>query len=138
MMGEGYHKGDSWNTCTLFSVMISCNDLHTVCIGNVQLYDVVEHIDFTLLTWEKISFSTFEKNQHSLGVLPHIIYGHCNSFSRFTLTYDPNLSASKATLDLTSWIEKVHSEGGEGLELLPYVYTTGDQLEERKHAWTGH
>ena len=82
--------------------MISCRDLHIVCIGNVKLYDVGEHIDFTLLTQEKHSVIPFEKNQHSLDALPHNIDGQCNSFSRFTLTYNPNLSTSKAALELTS------------------------------------
>ena len=54
------------------------------------------------------------------------------------MTYDPDLSASKETLELTSWIGKVQSDGGEDMELLPYVYETRDQLEERKKAWTGH
>jgi len=136
MMGEGDHKGYNWKKCPLCSIMISCKDLHTVCIGNVKQYDVGKHIDFTLLTRAKSSVIPFEKNQHSLGALPHSIDGQCNAFSRFTLTYDPELSASKAALKLTSWIEKVQSEGGEDLELLPYVYAARDQLEERKKAWT--
>ena len=118
--------------------MFSCKDFHIVFIDNVKLYDVGEHIDFTLLTREKRFVIPFEKNQHSLGALPHSIDGQCNAFSRFTLTYDPELSASKAAFELTSWIEKVQSEGGEDLELLPYVYAARDQLEERKKAWTGH
>lgn len=136
MMGEVYHKGDNWKKCPLCSVMISCKDLHTLCIGNVKQYDIGEHIDFTLLTRAKSSVIPFEKNQHSLGALPHSIDGQCNAFSRFTLTYDPELSASKAALELTSWIDKVQSEGGEDQELLPYVYAARDQLEERKKAWT--
>lgn len=136
MMGEGDHKGDNWEKCPLCSVMISCKDLHTVCIGNVKHYDVGKHIDFTLLTRAKNSVIPFEKNQHSLGALPHSVDDQCNAFSRFTLTYDPELSASKAALELTRWIEKVQSEGGEDLESLPYVYAARDQLEERKKAWT--
>ena len=61
MMGEGDHKGDNWKKCPLCSVMISCKDLHNVCIGNVKQYDVGEHIDFTLLIWEKSFVVPFEK-----------------------------------------------------------------------------
>ena len=100
------------------------------------MYDFGEHIDFTLLAQEKSFINPFEKNQHSLGYFPHSIDGQCNSFSRFTITYDPELSARKVVLELTIWIEKVQSKGGEDMELLPSVYATRDQLEERKKAWT--
>ncbi|KAH9329197.1 hypothetical protein KI387_001305 [Taxus chinensis] len=138
MMGEENHKGEHWKKCPLCSVMISCKDLHTVSISSVKQYNIGENIEFTLLTRAKSSVIPFEKRQYSLGALPHSIDGHCNSFSKFTLTSDAELSTNRAAEELASWIEKVHLEVGEDAELLPYAFEAMDQLEQRKKTWTEH
>eukprot|EP01018_Ginkgo_biloba_P017369 Gb_01733 [translate_table: standard] len=138
LMGEEDHKGDCWKKCPLCSTVISCKDLHTVSISSVKHFQVGDYIDFTLLARAKSSVIPFEKNQYMFGALPYSKDGQCNSFSKFTLTSDAESSASMASLELTRWVHRVQSEGGEDLELLPYVYAATDQLEQRKKAWTEH
>ncbi|XP_057868844.2 uncharacterized protein LOC131075912 [Cryptomeria japonica] len=138
MMGEEDHKGEHWKKCPFCSVMISCKDLYTVSINSVKQYTTGEIIEFTLLSRAKNSVIPFEKGQYSLGALPYSIDGDCNAFSKFTLTSDAELSTNRAADELTCWIEKVHSEGGEDAELLPYAYEAVDQLEQRKKAWIEH
>lgn len=138
MMGEEDHKGEHWKKCPFCSVMISCKDLFTVSISSVKQYTTGETIEFTLLSRAKTSVIPFEKGQCSLGALPYSIDGHCNAFSKFTLTSDAELSSNRAADELTCWIERVHAEGGEDAELLPYAYEAVDQLEQRKKAWIEH
>eukprot|EP00252_Welwitschia_mirabilis_P010012 TRINITY_DN23035_c0_g1_i1.p1 TRINITY_DN23035_c0_g1~~TRINITY_DN23035_c0_g1_i1.p1 ORF type:complete len:798 (+),score=151.89 TRINITY_DN23035_c0_g1_i1:152-2545(+) len=135
MMGEEDKKGYHWKKCPICSAMISCRDLYNVCFTTVRQYGAGDHIDLKLLSRAKTSVIPFEKNHYSSDAFPYTTDGQCNVFSKFTLTSDPAQSTRSAMIELTDWINRVETFGGEERELLPYVYAARDQLHERERAW---
>ncbi|GFP91619.1 ring finger protein 10 [Phtheirospermum japonicum] len=126
---EGDLKDECWKKCPLCFAMISSKDLYTICIENVKQYKVGDEIEFVLLTREKGSFSSSFKNSEE-----EIL----DSFSKFMLTSDVELSVREAMSDLDSWIARANSGLVDDIEKLPYVCAAIEQLERRKKYWNEH
>ncbi|KAJ6837101.1 RING finger protein 10 [Iris pallida] len=135
LMGEEDHKGDCWKKCPLCFLMMSSKDLLTVQIENVKQFHVGARADFTLLTRAKDSLVPSLKNQQEPDPESDTMY---DSFSKFILTSDVELSVREAKSDLSSWLAKAESGLVDDLERLPYVCAALEQLEERMKNWTGH
>ncbi|KAI3463149.1 hypothetical protein Pfo_019812 [Paulownia fortunei] len=133
-MSEDDLKNECWKKCPLCFTMISSKDLYTICIENVKQYHIGDEIEFVLLTRQKGSFSSSIKNNESINVEEEIL----DSFSKFTLTSDVELSVREAMSDLDSWIARANSGLVDDIEKLPYVCAAIDQLERRKKYWNEH
>ncbi|RZS14152.1 hypothetical protein BHM03_00045822 [Ensete ventricosum] len=135
LMGEENHKGECWKKCPLCFTVISTKDLYTVLIENVKQFGVGDHAHFTLLTRPKVSvFPVLKRNQVESST-PCATDGLCDSFSKFVLTSDVELSVREAKSDLYDWLHKADSGLVDDLEKLPYVCAALEQLEERMKAW---
>ncbi|KAG8366757.1 hypothetical protein BUALT_Bualt16G0000900 [Buddleja alternifolia] len=130
-MGEDDLKVECWKKCPLCFTMISSKDLYTVHIENVKQYHIGDEIEFVLLTRQKYSFISSIKNNERIDVGEEIQ----DSFSKFTLTSDVELSVREAMSDLDSWIARADSGLVDDIEKLPYVCAAMEQLERRKKYW---
>ncbi|BFI29806.1 hypothetical protein MPTK2_3g06120 [Marchantia polymorpha subsp. ruderalis] len=138
LMGDLDVRGDHWKKCPLCFAMICCKDLRTVLIDDLEPKSVGDSVKFTLLMRAKGSIIPFERTEVARGPLAHSKDGHCHLFSKFTLTSDAEPTTNRAVNELTTWAQRVQIEGGEDLDLLPYVFVAVDQLQQRKTAWTEH
>ncbi|XP_010249224.1 PREDICTED: RING finger protein 10 isoform X2 [Nelumbo nucifera] len=136
LMGEEDHKGECWKKCPLCFMMISSRDLYTIYIENVEQYCVGDHVKFALLTRAKDSVVPFQKNQLGKESLPCSSDELCDSFSKFTLTLDVELSTREAKSELDGWLARAESGLVDDLEKLPYVCAALEQLQQRKKCWT--
>lgn len=130
-MCEDNHKGEHWKKCPLCFTMISSKDLYTIHIENVKQYHIGDEIQFVLLTRQKDSYSSSIKNSENFNIEGEIL----DSFSKFTLTSDVELSVREAMSDLDSWIARADSGLVDDIEKLPYVCAAMQQLENRKKYW---
>ncbi|KAG9445832.1 hypothetical protein H6P81_011960 [Aristolochia fimbriata] len=128
LMGDDC-KGESWRKCPLCFTMISAKDLYTIYINQVRHYSVGDEVQFTLLTRARDSLIPSQKDDNGSEV-------SCDSFSKFILTSDVELSVREAQLELNDWLVKADSGLVEDLEQLPYVCAALEQLEQRKKYWT--
>nr|CAD1836664.1 unnamed protein product [Ananas comosus var. bracteatus] len=138
LMGEEDHKGESWKKCPLCFMMISTKDLYTILIENVKQFHVGDYVTFTLLSRSKNSLVPSLKNQNSECPFPLEGEGASDSFSKFILTSDVELSVREAKADLNNWLHKADCGVVDDLEKLPYVCAALDQLEERMKSWMEH
>ncbi|XP_042501141.1 RING finger protein 10 isoform X2 [Macadamia integrifolia] len=137
MMGEEDHKGDCWKKCPLCFMMISSKDLYTIYIDNVKQYHDGDHVKFVLLTRPKDSLIPSHKNK--LGKEDSTLCSNdelCDSFSKFTLASDVDLSVREAKSELDGWLARAESGLVDDLEKLPYVCAALEQLEQRKNFWS--
>ncbi|GAB4848627.1 hypothetical protein Ancab_003337 [Ancistrocladus abbreviatus] len=132
LMDEDNHKGEIWKKCPLCFMMTSSKDLYTIYIENVKPYHVGDTLEFTLLSRKKDSFALYQKVEGGTDAKP------CDSFSKFLLTSDVDLSVRQAILDLDSWLVRADSGLVDDLEKLPYVCAAMEQLEQRKKYWLDH
>ncbi|KAF9618945.1 hypothetical protein IFM89_002940 [Coptis chinensis] len=128
LMGENDHKGDCWKKCPLCFVPISLKDLYTIYIEDVKHYQLGDDIQFTLLTREKHSLVPSQKDSDNLD-FP-------DSFSKFSLTSDVDLSVGEAYSELKDWLVRAESGLVDDLQHIPYVCAALEQLEQRKKFWT--
>ncbi|KAL8474902.1 hypothetical protein ACS0TY_031354 [Phlomoides rotata] len=133
-MDENDLKDECWKKCPLCFTMISSKDLYTICVENVEQYRVGDVIEFVLLTRGKDSFSSSLKNNESSNIQDEIL----DSFSKFNLTSNVELSFREAMSDLDSWIARAESGLVDDIEKLPYVCAAMEQLERRKKYWNEH
>lgn len=138
LMGEEDHKGECWKKCPLCFMMISTKDLYTVLIENVKQLQVGDHAFFTLLTRPKDSLVPSLKNQQVERPMPCSSDSISDSFSKFVLTSNVELSVREAKLDLNNWLHKAESGLVDDLEKLPYVCAALEQLEDRMKNWMEH
>ncbi|KAH7664016.1 putative E3 ubiquitin ligase protein [Dioscorea alata] len=131
LMGEEDHKGECWKKCPLCFMSISCKDLYTLRVENVNQFHVGDHVDFTLLTRAKDSLVPSIKNQQGAGLTSDNCDSSDGTFSKFILTSDVELSVMEAKMELSNWLEKAESGLVDDLEKLPYVCGALEQLEER-------
>ncbi|CAA0823506.1 RING/U-box superfamily protein [Striga hermonthica] len=124
-------KDECWKKCPLCFAMISSKDLYTIRIENVKQYRIGDEIEFVLLTRQKGSFRSSFRNNESINVEDELL----DSFSKFTLTSDVDLSVREAMSDLDSWIARANSGLVDDIEKLPYVCAAIEQLERRKKYW---
>ncbi|XP_074309205.1 uncharacterized protein LOC141643796 isoform X2 [Silene latifolia] len=129
LMGEDNHKAECWRKCPLCFMMISSKDLYTIEIENVGEHNVGDTLDFMLLTRKKDSFSLHEQFKGESAKTP-------DSFSKFILTLDVDLSVREAISALDTWLVRADSGHVEDLEKLPYVCAAMEHLEQRKKYWT--
>ncbi|KAL0431544.1 UNVERIFIED_CONTAM: RING finger protein 10 [Sesamum radiatum] len=130
-MGEDDLKDECWKKCPLCFTMISSKDLYTICIENVKQYHVGDEIEFVLLTRQKDSFNSSLREKGTINMEEEIL----DTFSKFTLTSDVELSVREAMSDLDSWIARANSGLVDDIEKLPYVCAAMEQLERRKKYW---
>ncbi|WOL11466.1 RING finger protein 10 isoform X1 [Canna indica] len=135
LMGEENHKGECWKKCPLCFMMISTKDLYTVLIENVKHFNVGDQAHFTLLSRPKDSVFPAPKNKQVESSISCSTGGLCDSFSKFVLTSDVELSVREAKSDLEFWLHKADSGVVDDLEKLPYVCAALEQLEERMKMW---
>ncbi|KAL6507253.1 hypothetical protein OROGR_023448 [Orobanche gracilis] len=135
-IGEIDIQDECWKKCPLCFTMISSRDLHTIYIENVKQYHVGDEVELVLLTRQKGSFSSALKNNERINVEEEIL--ELDSFSKFTLISDVELSVREAMSDLDSWIARANSGQVDGIEKLPYVCAAIEQLERRKKYWNEH
>ncbi|KAK9749952.1 hypothetical protein RND81_02G161200 [Saponaria officinalis] len=128
LMGEDNHKAECWRKCPLCFMMISSKDMYTIYIENVGEHNVGDTIDFMLLTRKKDSFSLHEQCKGESGKTR-------DSFSKFILTLDVDLSVREAMSALDSWLVRADSGLVDDLEKLPYVCAAMEHLEQRKQYW---
>ncbi|KAH6781843.1 hypothetical protein C2S52_001363 [Perilla frutescens var. hirtella] len=133
-MGEDEPKVECWKKCPLCFTMISSKDLYTIRIENVKQYSEGDEIDFVLLTRKKDSFSSSLKDNENINIEDEIL----DSFSKFTLTSDVELSVREAMSDLDGWIARADSGLVDDIEKLPYVCAAMEQLKRRKKYWNEH
>lgn len=133
-MDENDLRDECWKKCPLCFTMISSKDLYTIFVENVEQYHVGDDVEFVLLTRGKDSFSSSLKNNESSNIQDGIL----DSFSKFTLTSDVELSFREAMSDLDSWIAKADSGLVDDIEKLPYVCAAMEQLERRRKYWNEH
>ncbi|KAL2636037.1 hypothetical protein R1flu_007516 [Riccia fluitans] len=138
LMGDLDSRGDHWKKCPLCFAMICSKELRTVLIDDVEQKGVGDMVKFTLLMRAKGSIIPFERREMVSGPLAFSKDGQCHHFSKFTLTSDAEPTTNKAVNELTEWAQRAEVEGGEDLDLLPYVFVAIDQLQQRKSAWTDH
>ncbi|CAM6114319.1 unnamed protein product [Calypogeia fissa] len=138
LMGKQDVHVEPRKTCPLCFSMISAKELRTVFIDDVRQYGLGDKVSFTLLMRAKGSIIPFEKTDTTSGPFAHSKNGQCHLFSKFTLTSDAEPTTSAAINELTRWAERAQLEGGEDIDLLPFVFVAIDQLRQRKDAWTEH
>uniref|UniRef100_A0A7C8Z3L0 RING-type domain-containing protein n=1 Tax=Opuntia streptacantha TaxID=393608 RepID=A0A7C8Z3L0_OPUST len=132
LMGVENHKTDCQRKCPLCFVMMSSKDLYTICIDNVKEHNVGDVLEFTLLTRKKDSFSLYEKTNGGMNTKTS------ESFSKFILTSDVDLSVREAISDLDNWLARADSGLVDDLERLPYVCAAMEQLRQRQKSWNAH
>ncbi|XP_078441329.1 RING/U-box superfamily protein isoform X2 [Wolffia australiana] len=130
-------KGDVWERCPLCFTMISAKDLYTVHIHNVRPHNVGDHVQLTLLMRARDSSVPLQKNNRKFES------ASCgddvwDSFTKFTLTSDVELSVREARRDLDDWLAKVNAGLVDDLERLPYVCAALEQLDKRMQTWADH
>ncbi|XP_051117245.1 uncharacterized protein LOC127241980 [Andrographis paniculata] len=130
-IGEDDLRGESWKKCPLCFTMISSKDLYTIHIENVKQYRIGDEIEFILLTRQKDCFNSSVRKNENMNTETEI----SDSFSKFTLTSDVELSVREAMSDLDSWIARADSGLVDDIEKLPYVCAAMEQLENRKKYW---
>ncbi|XP_010929676.1 uncharacterized protein [Elaeis guineensis] len=135
LMGEEDHRGECWKKCPLCFMMISTKDLYTILVENVKQFQAGDHAYFTLLTRPKYSLVPILKNQQIEGTMPCSSDGICDSFSKFVLTSDVELSVREAKSDLNNWLHKADCGLVDDLEILPYVCAALEHLEDRMKNW---
>lgn len=135
LMGEEDHRGECWKKCPLCFMMISTKDLYTILVENVKQFQVGDHAYFTLLTRPKDSLVPVLKTQQVEGLMPCSSDGICDSFTKFVLTSDVELSVREAKSDLNNWLHKADCGLVDDLEILPYVCAALEHLEERMKNW---
>lgn len=137
LMGEENKKGECWKKCPLCFMMISLKDLYTIFLDHVKQIDVGNHANFTLMTRPKDSFvpsqvnvanSDFTSYENDLS----------NSFSKFTLTSDVEMSVRDAKLSLNEWLAKAECDLVDDLERFPYICAALEQLDQRMKIWDEH
>ncbi|KAL2529271.1 RING/U-box superfamily protein [Forsythia ovata] len=133
-MDEDDHKVEHWKKCPLCFTMISSKDLYTIQIENVEQHNIGDEIEFVLLTRQKDSFTLSLKNNEGINIEAEIQ----DSFSKFSLTSDVDLSVREAMSDLDSWLARAYSGLVDDIEKLPYVCAAMKQLEQRKNYWNEH
>lgn len=133
-IGDHDPKVECWKKCPLCFTMISSKDLYTIRIENVKQFREGDEIDFVLLTRKKDSFSSSLKDNDNGNIEEEIV----DSFSKFTLTTEVELSFREAMSDLDSWIARAHSGLVDDIEKLPFVCAAMEQLERRKKYWNEH
>lgn len=138
LMGEDNHQVDSWKRCPLCFTMISIKDLYTVYIHNVKPYNVGDHVHLTLLTRARDSSVPLQKNHQRFDSAPCGVDDVWDSFTKFTLTSDVELSVREAKKDLSDWLAKADAGLVDDLEKLPYVCAALDQLDKRMKNWAEH
>lgn len=138
LMGEEDHKGDCWKKCPLCFMMVSSKDLYTIYIDYVNQYRVGDHVDFVLLRRPKDSLVPSQKNNQETSSVQFGTDGLCDSFSKFTVTSDVELSVRAAKMDLNDWLGKAEHGLVEDMEQLPYVSAALEHLEQRKKCWDEH
>ncbi|OVA09672.1 zinc finger protein [Macleaya cordata] len=136
LMGEEDHKGDSWKKCPLCFMMVSSKDLYTINIENVKQHHIGDNIQFTLLSRAKDSLIPSQKNQLGMDTTACASVDLCDSFSKFTMASDAELSVREATSELNGWLARAESGLVDDLEQLPYVCAAMEQLEQRKKVWS--
>lgn len=129
LMGEENHKAECWRKCPLCFMMISSRDLYTIYLENVKEHNIGDALEFMLLTRRKDSFSLHDKLKGGTNTKS------CDSFSKFTLTLDVDLSVREAISALDNWIARAHSGLVDDLEKLPYVCVAMEHLKQRKKYW---
>lgn len=132
LMGVENHKTDCQRKCPLCFMMISSKDLYTICIEKVKEHNVGNVLEFALLTRKKESFSLYEKTNGEMNTKTS------ESFSKFILTSDGDLSVREAISDLDNWLARADSGLVDDLERLPYVCTAMEQLKQRQKNWNAH
>ncbi|KAI3929549.1 hypothetical protein MKX01_025717 [Papaver californicum] len=135
LMGEEDRKGESWKRCPLCFMMISSKDLYTLNIESVKQHYVGENMQFTLLCRAKDSLIPSQKNQQNTDSVPCSGVALCDSFSKFTVASNVELSVRKAMTELDGWLARAESGLVEDLEKLPYVCAAMEQLDERRKCW---
>eukprot|EP00250_Pteridium_aquilinum_P015535 c22636_g1_i1 orf=105-2864(+) len=138
VLGDGEQRNEHFKKCPLCFAMTSSKALRTVFVDTVQNYQVGDTLELTLLNRAKGSIIPFEKSEGVTGSLPFSKDGQFHSFSKFTLTSDADQTTSKAITELSGWAERAQNEGGEDMDLIPFVLLAIDQLQQRKTAWTDH
>ncbi|KAF8400066.1 hypothetical protein HHK36_015941 [Tetracentron sinense] len=136
LIGDEDHKGDCWKKCPLCFMMISLKDLYTIYIRTVKQQCVSDRVQFTLLTRQKDSLTPYHKNQQGMDAILCSSEELCDSFSKFTLTSDVELSVREAKSELDGWLARAESGMVDDLEKLPYICAAREQLEERKKYWS--
>ncbi|XP_057530861.1 uncharacterized protein LOC130809206 [Amaranthus tricolor] len=129
LMGKENHKAECWRKCPLCFMMISSRDLYTIYIENVREHNIGDELEFMLLTRRKDSFSLHEKLKGGMST------NSCNSYSKFLLTLDVDLSVREAISALDSWLVRADAGLVDDLEKLPYVCAAMEQLKQRKKYW---
>ncbi|XP_021756025.1 RING finger protein 10-like [Chenopodium quinoa] len=130
LMGEENHKAECWRKCPLCFMMISSRDLYTIFAENVTGHNVGDVLEFMLLTRKKDSFSLHEKVKEGTSSKS------CDSFSKFILTLDVDLSVREAISALDNWLARAESGLVDDIEKLPYVCAAMEHLKQRKKYWT--
>ncbi|KAJ0969264.1 hypothetical protein J5N97_022141 [Dioscorea zingiberensis] len=138
LMGEEDHKGECWKKCPLCFMSISCKDLYTLRIENVNQFHVSDLVNFTLLTRAKDSMVPSQKNHQGAGLTSDHSDSIDDTFSKFILTSDVELSVRETKMDLSNWLEKAESGLVDDLEKLPYVCAALEQLDERMKTLIEH
>ncbi|XP_072978560.1 uncharacterized protein [Typha angustifolia] len=138
LLGEEDHKGECWKKCPLCFMMISTKDLYTILIDNVKQFHVGDDATFTLLSRSKHSLVPSLRNQQVESPVGLDNEGISDSFSKFVLTSDVELSVREAKSALNNWLHKADAGLVDDLEKLPYVCAALEQLEERTKYWMEH
>ncbi|CAA2978229.1 RING finger 10 isoform X2 [Olea europaea subsp. europaea] len=133
-MDEYDDKAEYWKKCPLCFTMISSKDLYTIRIESVEQHRIGGEIEFVLLTRQKDSFTLSVKNNEG----NHFDAEIQDSFSKFSLTSDVDLSVREAMSDLDNWLARAYSGLVDDIEKLPYVCSAMKQLEQRKNYWNEH
>ncbi|XP_078156491.1 RING/U-box superfamily protein [Carex rostrata] len=135
--GTENRKGEIYKRCPLCFMMISTKDLYTLVIENVKQLSVGDVVTFALLTRSKVSLfpnlktGKFENNP--VGLEEDVV---SDTFAKFVLTSDVDISVQEAKNDLTDWLQRAGSGMVDDLEKVPYVLDAVEHLEERRKYWT--
>lgn len=132
LMGVENHKAECRRKCPLCFMMTSSKDLYTIYIENLKEYNIGDSIELALLSRKKDSFSLVEKTKGGMNTKTS------ESFSKFILTSDVDLSVREAISDLDNWLARADSGLVDDLERLPYVCAALEQLKQRKKSWNAY
>ena len=138
LLEEDNHHVESWKRCPLCFTMISGRDLYTVYIHNVKPHKVGDQVHLTLLTRARDSSVPVQKSNQRYVPTPSGIDDLWDSFAKFTLTSDVELSVREVKKDLNDWMSRADSGLVDDLEKLPHVCAALDQLEKRMKNWAKH
>lgn len=137
LMGEENKKGECWKKCPLCFMMISLKDLYTIFLDHVKQINVGNRANFTLMTRPKDSFVPSQVNAANSDFTSYE-NDLSDSFSKFTLTSDVEMSVRDAKLSLNEWLAKAECDLVDDLERLPYVCAALEQLDQRMKIWDEH